>query len=163
MRKSLVLILLAFLITWIMQFSSIGFHCSLNHRCNFILLGGGVSLQIPTIVEFDTYVETLVTLHLHQCRLQSSCFFLKIRKQIGSLMRHMGVFGGERKISISPQSHSLHFQPCSRPYVRLWVLQYTKIWTVLQSITNIDLQINLLICKRLNTGEEEKEQTHKKL
>ena len=75
MRKSLVLILLAFLITWIMQFSSIAFHCSLNHRCNFILLGGGVSLQIPTIVEFDTYVETLVTLHLHQCRLQSSCFF----------------------------------------------------------------------------------------
>ena len=90
-------------------------------------------------------------------------FFLKISKQIGSLTHPMGVCGDERKISVSSQSCSLHFQPYSRPFVCSWVLEYTQIWTVLQSITNIDLQINLLICKRLSTGEEEKEQTQRKL
>ena len=43
--------------------------------------------------------------------------------------------------------------------------KYTGIWLVdhRQVRALIDLQINLLICKRLNTGEEEKEQTHRKL
>ena len=75
----------------------------------------------------------------------------------------MGVCSSKRKISVSPQSQSPHFHSCSRPFVCSRVLEYTKIWTVLQSITNIDLQINLLICKRLNTGEDKKEQTHRKL
>ena len=79
-----------------------GFHFSLNHRCNFILLGGGVSPQIPTIVEFHTDVETLVTLHLHRCRLQNSRFFLKISKQIGSLTHPMGLCGGREKLASLP-------------------------------------------------------------
>ena len=59
-----------------MQFSSNGVSLLTESQVQFHFAGRrSVPPQIPTTVEFHTDVETLVTLHPHQCRLQNSWFF----------------------------------------------------------------------------------------